>query len=222
MTINKSTIQFLKNLRRNNNREWFHDNKVKYQIALENFTEVTQLLINGIAKFDPSMESVEAKKCLFRIYRDVRFSKDKTPYKTHFVAKMTPLGRKGLAIAGYYFYLSPQNKSQFMAGLYGPPTDKLNKLRQEIDYNGIELHKITDKASFKKDFNLYTDHSLVRIPKGYDKDHKDANWLKMKSFIFMNKISDQAVQEKSLIRTALSKYKKLYPFIKFLNAPLNE
>ena len=103
MIIEKSTIQFLKNLRKNNNRDWFATNKPKYQAALENFTAVTQQMIRGISKFDPSLENVEAKNCLFRIYRDVRFSKDKTPYKTHFVAKMTSIGRKGIEIGGYYF-----------------------------------------------------------------------------------------------------------------------
>ena len=222
MIIEKSTVQFLKNLRKNNEREWFHVNKPKYQAALENFIAVTQQIINGIAKFDPTLEDVEAKNCLFRIYRDVRFSKDKTPYKSHLVAKMTPIGRKGIEIGGYYFYLSPQNKSLLLAGLYAPPTPKLNKIRQEIDYNGKSLHQIIDKAAFKKDFELYKDHSLVRIPKGYDAEHQDAEYLRLKSFIYMQKVSDADVLDPKFAKTAISKFKKLQPFVKYLNTALDD
>ena len=106
--------------------------------------------------------------------------------------------------------------------MYGPPTPKLNKIRQEIDYNGTELHRIINKASFKKDFNLYTDHSLKRIPKGYEADHKNAEWLKLKSFIFMHSLTDAEIQERTFARKAVSKFKQLRPFVDFLNTALDD
>ncbi len=144
----KNTLSFLEDLARNNNRDWFNDNKKAYQDALDTFREFIGTILVGVSKTDPSVGNLEAKDTIFRIYKDVRFSKDKTPYKTHFGGWMAKGGRKSTD-AGYYFHLEPGNT--FMAaGVWMPPKEQLTLIRQEIMYNPSEYFKIINDPLISK------------------------------------------------------------------------
>ncbi|MCB0495848.1 MAG: DUF2461 domain-containing protein, partial [Cyclobacteriaceae bacterium] len=158
-------LAFLEQLSRNNNREWFNDNKTEFEEARDVFVEFLAYLIGQIELFDKNIIGVDPKKAMYRIYRDTRFSKDKTPYKTHFGGYICEFGRTS-GNPGYYVHIEPEGHSIIGGGLYHPMPDVLAKVRQEIDYNGDKLMKIMNKDSFKKRFDIYNEDKLVRPPKG--------------------------------------------------------
>lgn len=207
---------FLKALKKNNNREWFEKNKAKYIAAKAEFEFLVHDIIKGISKFDKKINpDTEAKDCVFRIYKDVRFSKDKTPYKTHFGAYFSPGGRKS-SVAGYYFHFEPGNI--FLAGgNWQPEAPQLNAIRQEIDYNGGKLENILNSKSFKKYFDGLSDEDKLKtIPKGYDKENKHIELLKLKSFIAYCNMADKKAGAKDFDKQICEGYKALFPLIVFL------
>jgi len=147
----EAALKFLRDLSRHNNREWFEKNKAKYTEAKEGFELFVVDLLGEMVKFDESLAGLDPKKLTFRIYRDVRFSKDKSPYKKNMSAAFSSTG-KGMGTPGYYFHLQPNNKSFVGIGMFQPVPDNLTKIRQEIDYNGAELEKIFKEKGFKKNF----------------------------------------------------------------------
>ena len=192
--IEKTTFDFLKQLSRNNNREWFDAHKEKYLAAKANVDTFIEEVIRSFSAFDKSLAGLKAKDCVFRIYRDVRFSKDKRPYKTNMGASINHGGKK-MEIAGFYLHLEP-GKSMIAGGRWMPSPDHLRKIRQEIDYNGKQLHKILAQKNFKKMFgglDQSDEYKLVRPPKGYDKEHKDIELLKLTSFLVWHEFSDKEV-----------------------------
>jgi uncharacterized protein (TIGR02453 family) len=177
----KSTIDFLKDLKDNNNRDWFTANKKRYEAASKDFKVFVEKLLAGIASFDGSMKMATAKDCIFRINRDVRFSADKSPYKTAFGANMAPGGRKDTT-SGYYLHLEP-GKSFIAGGCYMPPSDLVEKIRKEIAWNYNDFKKILENKEFKKVYGQLEGEKLKRPPKGFDPDHPAIEILKHKSFI---------------------------------------
>lgn len=158
---------------------------------------------------------MKAKDCVFRIYKDVRFSKDKTPYKTNMGASINPDGRKSL-IAGYYLHIEP-GASFLAGGIYMPEPNILNAVRQEIDYNPKPLLKIFSAASFKKYFNgLDEIDKLKTVPKGFDKNHPQIELLKHKHFIVTRNLSDKDILSKDFDKAVLAGYKAMQPFIEYL------
>lgn len=214
--ISKQTFQFLKELKTNNNRDWFNANKEKYLVAIAEFEVFVNLLIQKIGQFDKDVVSLNAKDCIFRIYRDVRFSKDKSPYKPHFGAWIVKGGRKSEQGAGYYVHIEPDNC--FLAGgAYMPPADWLEVIRREIYHNGKELKKILSSASFKKYFKEIQGEQLQRPPRGYDANHPDIELLKRKSFLAMHKMSNNAVITNNSLKYCAEVFKALSPFDRFFN-----
>jgi len=213
-------LKFLKALAKNNNREWFDKNKQKYLDAKESFDEVVAYLLDEMVKFDASLGGLDPKKLTFRIYRDVRFSKDKRPYKNNMGAAISSVG-KGLGSPGYYFQLQPDGKSFVGIGLFQPEPEKLAKVRQEIDYNGDALKKIFSEKKFKGNFRKFWDEdTLKRIPKGYAEDHPHAEWLKLKSFIVTHEFTDKQVLDKKFMKQVLEVMRSSKPLIDFLNEAL--
>lgn len=212
----KQIMDFLSSLKQNNSREWFNDNKKYFEQNRDEFLEFVSYLIGKIETFDKDIIRVEPKKSMYRIYRDVRFSKDKTPYKTHFGAYICKAGRTS-GNPGYYLHIEPDQNSIIGGGLYHPMPDVLLKIRQEIDYNGDKLVNILNKDSLKKRVSIYQDDKLKRKPKGYEEDNPYIEWLKMKSFLLLENISDKAVLNKSYSDNIVSGFREMYPFIKFLN-----
>ena len=212
----ETTLHFLKKLKINNNREWFDSNKTEYLASKEIFEEFVSELIKGINKFDKKVSlDLKPKDCTFRIYKDVRFSKDKTPYKNNMSASINPGGKKS-NIPGYYFHLEPE--ACFLAGgVYMPMPDVLKAIRQEIDYNPLPLINVLKSASFKKEFNgLDEEDKLKNPPKGFNKDHAHSEILKNKHFIVSKKFENKVILKKEGLSKTLNSFKAMYPFLDYL------
>ena len=220
--IEKATVEFLKQLTKNNKKEWFDANKEKYLAAKSNVDSFVDEAIKSFSSFDKSLHGLKAKDCVFRIYRDIRFSKNKTPYKTNMGASINAGGKK-MEIAGYYLHIEP-GKSFLAGGRWMPSGDHLKKIRQEIDYNGKALHKILDDKNFKKLFGGFDEsdeYKLARPPKGYDKDHKDIELLKLNSYIVWHDFTDKEVLSKTFLSNLTATAKAMKPLLDFLNTAID-
>jgi uncharacterized protein (TIGR02453 family) len=216
--ISKATLQFLKDLKKNNERGWFMDNKARFEEAKSDFEEFTNTLISQISRFDEGIGHLQAKDCIFRIYRDTRFSKDKSPYKTNFGAHITSAKSKSEihTRAGYYIHLAPGD-SMLAGGAYLPPTPWLKNIRSEINHHGKEFKKIITSATFKKYFTEIEGAKLVKAPKEFPKDHPDIELLKYKSYLAVHKPDDKTVLSKDFVKYSADVFKALKPFGDFLN-----
>ena len=219
--LQPSTIKFLKDLKLNNNKLWFDENRKNYEAARQNFADFIDQVIQTFSKKDPSIAHLKAKDCMFRINRDIRFSKDKTPYKTNFGAFINSDGKKSMT-PGYYFHLEP-GASFTGGGMWQPPADMLAKVRQEIDYNLSEFEKIILSKKFKSLYgNLAIEDGqvLTRVPKGYEPDNPAAEYLKHKSFIGITNVADSDLTSKSLTTKVCGAFEILLPLNEFLNKAL--
>lgn len=219
--LQASTINFLTDLKKNNTKEWFDKNKKNYEAAKQNFIELTTEVLADIAKTDTTLAHLEAKKCIFRINRDVRFSKDKSPYKTNFGMSISKGGKTSLA-AGYYFHLEP-GQCFIGGGIYMPMPDEVKKIRQEIDYNWADFKKIISNKKFEttyKDLDLSKEFTLVRPPKGYEEDNVAIKYLKLKSWVATAKLSDEDLMSKDLVKKVVTTFETLFPLISFINNAL--
>ncbi len=219
--LQSSTIQFLKKLERNNSKPWFDTNRHLYESAKADFLQLTAQVLKETAKFDASIAHLQPKECVFRINRDVRFSKDKSPYKTNMGMSIARGGKKG-NFAGYYFHLEP-GKSFVGGGLYMPMPDDLKKLCQEIDYNFADFQKIIQHKNFRAaygDLDFDAALSLSRAPKGYEEDNPAIKYIKLKSFIATNTIADSTLTDKSLVKQITQSFKTLHPLLNFINGAL--
>jgi uncharacterized protein (TIGR02453 family) len=213
-----TTVKFLKDLKKNNNREWFEANRGRYEAAKEDFMALVKQVIEMHGKKDDSISSLLPKDCVFRINRDIRFSKDKSPYKTNFGASINRGGKKSV-FAGYYFHCEP-GESFVGGGLWMPEPEGLKKLRQEIDYSFDEFKKIITSKKFVSVYKeLYKgeDSMLSREPKGYDKDNPAIEFIKMKSFIAMQPLTEEDLTGKDLLKKIGTAYETLQPLLEFIN-----
>lgn len=218
-----ATIKFLKDLKKNNNKSWFDKNRKVYEAAKADFGGFIQAVIDQHAKKDSSIKNILAKDCLFRINRDIRFAKDKSPYKSNFGASINKGGRKAMNSAGYYFHLEPGG-SFTGGGIYMPMPDELKKVRQEIDYNFADFKKIISAKKFKSvygDVDKSAEFLLSRVPKGYQPDNPAAEYLRLKSYIAMIKISDTDLISKDLVKKTVAAFEALQPLIEFVNESMN-
>jgi uncharacterized protein (TIGR02453 family) len=214
--LQSSTLRFLKNLKKNNNKPWFETNKRNYLLAKEDLEEFAQQVIDGLGKTDKGIATLKPKDCVFRIYRDVRFSKDKTPYKISMSAAFNRNGKSAPG-AGYYFHCEP-GSNMVGGGTWMPTPEELNKIRQEIDYNFAEWKKILGRPAFKKYFpGSIEGETLSRAPKDYDDRNPAIEFLKMKSFVVSRELDDATLQSKSLLREVLTTFNAMKEFIDFLN-----
>jgi uncharacterized protein (TIGR02453 family) len=214
--MQSSTLQFLRNLEKNNNREWFNDNKIIYQEAQQDVVSFVEKLIEEMATFDEEVGKVDAKKSLFRIYRDTRFSKDKSPYKTNFGASLG-MG-KGSQKAGYYLHIEP-GKSFLAGGVYSPEPSVLKMIRQEISAFGDEFLEILERDEFRNYFRgLSVEDKLKKVPQGFEKDDKMAEFLKLKHFIVTHPVSDEQLLSKNAPKEIAKVYHAMKPLVDFLNA----
>lgn len=212
-----STLKFLKDLKKNNNKTWFDKHRSVYLDAKEDAERFVAELIAGLGKSDPDIKSLEAKNCTYRIYRDVRFSGDKTPYKVHMGAFLNK-GGKSAPTAGYYFHAEP-GRSMIGGGLWMPMAPELNKVRQEIDYNYAEWSKIIADKKFTKHFSdgLDRDALLSRPPKGYNAENPAIEFLKLKSFVVTRSLTDKEMTSKTLLKEVLNTFTSMKNFVGFLN-----
>ncbi len=208
-------LSFLSLLRENNNREWFEAHRAQYESAYRAFEAFVEKLRGDLLPLMPQLETQTAKSLLFRIYRDVRFSKDKTPYKTHFSAYFSRAGKKAVD-AGYYLHLHP-GASHFSVGMWEPQGAVLKAVRQEIDYSFEELQGIIGKPSFCKIFGEMKGDKLRNTPPGYAADNPAADVLKHKSFLFSHALSDDFFTTKNAVEKLRKVAEEAAPFVAFLN-----
>jgi len=214
--ISPTTLDFLKQLIENNNREWFQLNKTTFDKARENMIEFTGEIVSLLQKIDPAIdEALDPKKCVMRIYRDIRFSKNKTPYKNNFGVSIPTMGLRNGGVE-YYLHITPG--ASFIAGGYWmPENDHLKAIRQEIDYNGSDLIKIIDDAEFIRLFGDFrAQEKLKTVPKGYGADNENIELLKLKSFIVMHKLKDAELCKADTVDYIASVCSKLQPLAVFL------
>ncbi len=213
--------KYLKNLANNNNKPWFDENRPKYEIARAEFINLVGEILKGLAPFDEKFTFLQPKNCVFRINRDVRFSKNKTPYKNNMSAYFNADGKKS-DTAGYYFHLQPGNSFVAM-GIWQPEKENLFKIRQEIDYNLKDFKKILSNASFKKNLNKGLDESekLVRPPKGFEEVNPAIDFIKLKSFVVRSGIEEKELSDPKFAAKVVSIFKAGKPFVDFLNTSLH-
>ncbi|MDR1673770.1 MAG: DUF2461 domain-containing protein [Bacteroidales bacterium] len=214
-------IPFLRELEANNHKEWFDAHRNEYLSAKEEYERFIDLLIGEIRRFDPTVGSITAKDCVFRIYRDVRFSPDKTPYKNHFGAYIAQGGKKS-DLCGYYFHIEPSdsgylNSSLWAGGVYSPDASTLKAVRTDIyeyidDYKNIIRHK-----DFTDCFKWFAGNVVKTVPKGFPKDFPDIELLKPKSFSFYRNIDESLLGSEQLLKKSVEVFKKMLPFNKFIN-----
>ena len=213
-------LKFLKDLKKNNDRTWFEKNKSRYLEVKQDFESFVGLLLKEFTKFDQGLAGLDHKKLPFRIYRDVRFSKDKSPYKINMGAGFSPNG-KLVQEPGYYLHIEPGDKSFVAGGIYMPDAGNLSKIRQEIDYNFDKLKKVINATSFKKSFSGFDDFDKLKtMPKGYPKDHPQIELLKLKSFIVSHSFTDKEVIGADFSKKIITHAKAIKPLNDFIREAL--
>lgn len=216
--IKESVFDFLQKLEKNNNRVWFAKNKHLYTDSYNSILEIMTPLIAEISKFDVDITNLEAKKCMFRIYRDVRFSKDKSPYKLNFGGFMVKGGRTS-GNAGYYLHL--ENNNSFIAGgIYMPPAPSLKKIRQEIYFNIDEFKGILNHKENLKYFKDISGEKLKRPPKDFPADFADIELLKFKSYGFIHHVTNEQCLSPDFTKFVMKLFKQLSLMVKFINRGL--
>ena len=215
-----TAFEFLKKLARNNNREWFEKHKATYLEIKSDFEAFTAEVYDSLCETDSTLIGQDPRKLVFRIYRDVRFSKDKRPYKQFLSAGISAQG-KGTGVPGYYLQFEPGNKSFACVGLYAPASEALSKIRQEIDYNGETLAGILGDRNFRKYYSgFWEGDSLKTAPKGYPKDHPHIEWLKLKHFVIMHDLKDDDVLNRGFQKKLMRVLQAGKPFSDFLKQGL--
>ncbi|MGK2861203.1 MAG: DUF2461 domain-containing protein [Chitinophagaceae bacterium] len=216
--LKSTTIKFLKDLSKNNNKPWFEAHRKNYEEAKTDFAGFIQSIIDNHGKKDEGIAHLKSKDCMFRINRDVRFSKDKSPYKNNMGAYINKGGKKSV-YGGYYFHCQP-GQSFVGGGLWMPMPAELSKVRQEIDYNFDTFKKITGSKKFKSvydDLSRDAEYILSRVPKGYEADNPAAEYLKLKSFVSMIPLKDADLISKDLGKKVLLAFEALQPLLEFIN-----
>ena len=216
ITISKSTLQFLKDLSENNNRPWFNDNKDRYTAAYENMIGFAEALIDEMSHHD-HLVPMSGKKSLFRIYRDVRFSKDKSPYKNNFAGGLKR-ATKWLR-GGYYYHIEP-GTSFAGGGFWGPNTADLKRIRDEIAADHQPLMKIISSPTFKKTFGTLQGETVKTAPKGFDKDHPAINLLRHKQFLISRPFTEAEVTSPNFVKELSQTFQKMRPFFDYMSEVL--
>lgn len=219
--LSKDTLQFLEDLKANNNRDWFLDNKKRYEAFKKDLHQLIADLLDAMKPLDCSLEMLEVKNCTFRINRDIRFSKDKSPYKSH-IGIWISSGAKGMNRSGYYLQIE-KGASFIAGGLYCPEAEDLKKMRKEIAYFHDDLEVILNEKEFKKefvDFDRNEKNTLKNPPRGYEKDHPAIQLLKLKSFESTQRIDISEVTKKGFVVTMSKKLIALKPLNDFINRAL--
>ncbi|MXV17617.1 DUF2461 domain-containing protein [Hufsiella ginkgonis] len=216
-----STLTFLVGIAEHNDRDWFQDHKADYDKARENVLEFTRSVIRGIALFDATVPAdLDPKSCVMRIYRDIRFSKNKTPYKNNFGIGISRQG-KNFDGAGYYLHIQP-GESFIAAGSWQPETQQLKAIRQEIDYNGADLLELLNNERFVKlAGDLSAEDQLKTMPKGYPADHPMIHYLKLKSFNAVANLPDSLLTGDQAAEQVVDMFETLHPLVVFLRNAVN-
>lgn len=217
--ISSKVFDFLKLIDKNNNREWFNDNKNLFLEAQSDFQDFTEELISEMGKFDETILKLDAKKSLLRIYRDTRFSKDKTPYKNYFGASIG-MGKINTK-AGFYLHVQP-GKSFLGSGIYLPDSPVLKEIRKEISLFKDDFLKVIDDKDFKKYYEeLDQEHKLKNVPQGFEKEDPMGEYLKLKSFIGVHNITNKDLSDKNAVKNISKIFEAAKPLNDFLDTSIS-
>ena len=222
--LKASTLKFLKDLDKNNNKPWFDANRSRYEEAKADFSSFVQKVIDQHGKKDAGIKNLVAKDTLFRINRDVRFSKNKAPYKNNMGASINKGGKKSNFSAGYYIHLQP-GAAFTGGGIWMPEPNDLKKVRQEIDYNLKSFTKLLTAPAFRKvykDLSRDKEYLLSRVPKGYEADNPAAEYLKFKSYVAMVPLTDADLTGPNLVKKVVTAFAALQPLIEFVNQSISD
>ncbi len=213
MQFSPESLQFLKDLKQNNDRDWFNDNKPRYQKAYTNAKEFWEAIKDRLNNHD-EIEKIK----MFRIYRDVRFSKDKTPYQPHFAGSFSRLGKE--LRGGYYLRIRP-GESFLAGGFWEPNKEDVFRIRKELEYNAADLRKIISDKDFVNYFgNKLEGEELKTAPKGFDKNHPDIDLIRKKGYIAVRNFTDQQVLAENFLDEVDVSFKALRPFFDYMSEVL--
>ena len=216
----KEIIAFLSDLEQNNTREWFEANKPRYDTTRKEFLKLIEYLIHEIRTFDDEIPPLNPKDCVFRIFRDVRFSNDKRPYKTNYGGYIARGGRKS-GYSGYYFHLEP-SECFLSGGIYMPSPEFLQAIRQEIYYHPQKYIDLVEDPVFKSTFKMEYLDPLKTAPKGYPRDWEHINYLKNRNYAYGSQVTLKEMEDPDFLKKAVETYKIIYPFNRFLNKAVDE
>ena len=219
--ISKDSLKFLSDIKKNNNREWFHANKSAYEKYKKEYQALIAKFLTAMTPLDSSLKNLEVKDCQFRINRDIRFTNDKSPYKTNLAIWMSA-GQENTNLSGYYIHIEP-GASFIAGGVYWPDAADLKKIRKEIAFFHDDLQKIVVDKKFKSVFgelDRSETNSLKTAPKGYEKDHPAIEFLKLKCFTATEKIEDKLLLDENFVTIISTKLIALKPLNEFLNRAL--
>ena len=216
--IKQSTLDFLSDIKVHNEREWFIGNRSRYEDAKANYEAFVQSVIDAVAGFDPILRGLEVKSCTYRINRDIRFSNDKTDYKSHLGAFIVRGGKKnGDRYAGYYFHVEPGGNSMLAGGAYVPPMPWLSAIRENIAENGEEFVRIINNKELADYYGGLEGEKLKSAPKGYSRDHPYIEYLKMKSYLVTRIFSDKEITASDCFEKVIEGCRIMKPLNDFLN-----
>jgi uncharacterized protein (TIGR02453 family) len=208
-SISKTTLNFLKDLSKNNNRDWFNEHKTTFKTEQDKIKLFYEDLMNQLKTHD----NIERLK-IFRIYRDVRFSKDKTPYKTHFGGHFVRATQK--LRGGYYLQISPE-ESFLAGGFWSPNKEDLLRIRKEFETDSVEIREIINDKNFIKYFGKLEGETLKTAPRGFDKQHSDMVLIKMKQFIIIHKFSEKEVLSANFLEKVDDCFLAMRPFLNYMS-----
>ena len=216
----EKSLDFLRKLRDNNNRDWYHAHKSLYNEAKLEFEHVTEILIHEVVQFDKSIAGIQPKDCIFRIFRDVRFSADKSPYKTNFGTFLVPGGRKS-SFAGYYLHIEPGG-SFIASGIYMPPPSILLAIRKDIFTYTDEFKNTINSKEVKELFGEISGDKLKLAPKGFPKEFPDIDLLKYKNYGLLRMKTDREIMDAEVLKEIIHCFEVTSPFVKFLNEAVQQ
>ena len=215
----KRILSFLENLKQNNNRDWFNEHKEEYNELRSYFEERVDELIKLLLPYDEELAGLKASDCMYRIYRDIRFSYDKTPYKTYFSAYMAKGGKKSPR-GGYYLHIEPGNC--ILSGVWSPEPKLLRQLRQAVFDNVEEFQEIMEHPDFKRMYQGLDGEKLKIVPRPFPKDAPASEYVKYKDYIVLGHVNDNYFLDKDWEEKAVNDFRKLIPFNRFLNFTVDE
>ena len=217
--LHKNILPFLSELTDNNNKAWFEQNKPLFLQAKEDFSHFIDLLIAKINEFDPLLKGLKSKDCIFRIYRDVRFSKDKKPYKTHFGAYMAPGGRKSMN-TGYYIHIDPA-LSFIAGGIYMPQAEQLKAIRINILEDTENIIEIIENDEFKENFTLYNADKIKTAPRGFPKDFEHIDLLRYKHYVPTRQLDINSLKANNYFEILIDYFEIIKPFNDYIRECLS-
>lgn len=222
--LNETTFQFFRELKENNHKEWFDENRPRYELVKKDYHALVKKILDIIQEFDPRVADLEIKDCTFRINKDIRFSKDKSPYKTHLAIVVNPFGKK-METPSYYIHLDEKEGSFVGGGLYMPQGPTLKKIRKEISNYAEEFESILKDKDFVKHYTQLDESESIKLkrpPQGYDENSDGIEWLKLKSFTATHPISMQEIKDSKWEQKIKYSLQTLKPLLDFLNRAIKE